>query len=210
MDFLSGNKDSKKSSSSSSNQQGQPKEDYVDKGMSSKFTLPFGVSNHSSPSSPSSSRPSSSSFRPRAKSLAAPCRSSVTATAVTSRSPTSSRSSSASSRKSSKSNSTQSSSSSLISFPPPEQVNDSISIPSTPCAESAPSSSTVIGPEDPLLIKTPIEKPTFSFVAPRAFGMAASKSGHEVDRNTSEKITDSGRGLYEKATGTKVSDKVSN
>ena len=34
-----------------------------------------------------------------------------------------------------------------------------------------------------------------------AFGMAAKKSGHNVDRNTQEKITDAGRSAYEKATG---------
>jgi hypothetical protein len=31
--------------------------------------------------------------------------------------------------------------------------------------------------------------------------MAAGKTGHNIDRNTQEKITDAGRGAYEKATG---------
>ncbi|KAK5989451.1 hypothetical protein PT974_10970 [Cladobotryum mycophilum] len=44
----------------------------------------------------------------------------------------------------------------------------------------------------------------------KAFGMAAKKSGHNVDRNTQEKITDAGRAAYEKATGKNVPDKVSN
>jgi hypothetical protein len=35
----------------------------------------------------------------------------------------------------------------------------------------------------------------------KAFDFAAKKSGHNVDRNTSEKITDGARGLFEKATG---------
>lgn len=34
-----------------------------------------------------------------------------------------------------------------------------------------------------------------------AFGFAANKSGHNVDRNTEEKITDAGRNAYEKMTG---------
>jgi hypothetical protein len=34
-----------------------------------------------------------------------------------------------------------------------------------------------------------------------AFDFVAKKSGHSVDRNTSEKITDGARGLFEKATG---------
>ncbi|KHN97957.1 uncharacterized protein MAM_04346 [Metarhizium album ARSEF 1941] len=44
----------------------------------------------------------------------------------------------------------------------------------------------------------------------KAFGMAASKSGHNIDPNTQEKITDAGRSAYEKATGTKVNPKISN
>ncbi|KJK83509.1 hypothetical protein H634G_01638 [Metarhizium anisopliae BRIP 53293] len=44
----------------------------------------------------------------------------------------------------------------------------------------------------------------------KAFGMAASKSGHNIDRNTQEKITDAGRTAYEKATGSKVNPKISN
>ncbi|KAG6005426.1 hypothetical protein E4U43_000591 [Claviceps pusilla] len=35
----------------------------------------------------------------------------------------------------------------------------------------------------------------------KAFGMAAKKSGHNIDRNTQEKITDAGRSAYEKVTG---------
>jgi hypothetical protein len=34
-----------------------------------------------------------------------------------------------------------------------------------------------------------------------AFAMGAKKSGHNIDRNTQEKITDAGRSMYEKATG---------
>ncbi|KAK2612645.1 hypothetical protein QQS21_001261 [Conoideocrella luteorostrata] len=44
----------------------------------------------------------------------------------------------------------------------------------------------------------------------KAFGMGAKKSGHNIDRNTQEKITDAGRGAYEKATGSKVDPKISN
>ncbi|KAM4056541.1 hypothetical protein HRG_003412 [Hirsutella rhossiliensis] len=44
----------------------------------------------------------------------------------------------------------------------------------------------------------------------KAFGMAAKKSGHSIDRNTQEKITDGGRTAYEKATGSKVDPKISN
>ncbi|OAA43717.1 hypothetical protein NOR_04292 [Metarhizium rileyi] len=44
----------------------------------------------------------------------------------------------------------------------------------------------------------------------KAFGMAASKSGHNIDANTQEKITDAGRSAYEKATGSKVDSKISN
>ena len=40
--------------------------------------------------------------------------------------------------------------------------------------------------------------------------MGAKKSGHNVDKNTSEKITDGARGLFEKATGKKVDPKISN
>ncbi|EQK99893.1 hypothetical protein OCS_04393 [Ophiocordyceps sinensis CO18] len=35
----------------------------------------------------------------------------------------------------------------------------------------------------------------------KAFGMASKRSGHNIDRNTQEKITDGGRQAYEKATG---------
>lgn len=34
-----------------------------------------------------------------------------------------------------------------------------------------------------------------------AFDMLAKKTGHPMDRNTSEKITDGARNLFEKATG---------
>jgi hypothetical protein len=40
--------------------------------------------------------------------------------------------------------------------------------------------------------------------------MGAKKSGHNIDRNTQEKITDAGRSMYEKATGQKVDPKYSN
>lgn len=40
--------------------------------------------------------------------------------------------------------------------------------------------------------------------------MGAKKSGHNVDHNTAEKITDAGRGAYEKLTGKKVDPKISN
>ncbi|KAG7114643.1 hypothetical protein HYQ46_011914 [Verticillium longisporum] len=46
--------------------------------------------------------------------------------------------------------------------------------------------------------------------ADKAFDFASKKSGHNIDRNTQEKITDGGRSAYEKATGSKVSDKISN
>jgi len=35
----------------------------------------------------------------------------------------------------------------------------------------------------------------------KAFDMLAKKSGHQFDRNTSEKITDGARGVFEKVTG---------
>ncbi|KAL3426476.1 hypothetical protein PVAG01_03267 [Phlyctema vagabunda] len=44
----------------------------------------------------------------------------------------------------------------------------------------------------------------------KAFDFASKKSGHSMDANTSEKITDGARGLYEKATGNKVDPKYSN
>ncbi|KJZ69814.1 hypothetical protein HIM_10793 [Hirsutella minnesotensis 3608] len=44
----------------------------------------------------------------------------------------------------------------------------------------------------------------------KAFGMGVKKSGHNIDRNTQEKITDAGRSAYEKATGSKVNPKISN
>ncbi|KPM41080.1 hypothetical protein AK830_g5469 [Neonectria ditissima] len=45
---------------------------------------------------------------------------------------------------------------------------------------------------------------------PWSFGMAAKKSGQNVDPSTAEKITDAGRGMYEKFTGKKVDPKYSN
>lgn len=47
-------------------------------------------------------------------------------------------------------------------------------------------------------------------LSPAAFAFGAKKSGHNIDKNTSEKITDGARGLYEKATGKKVDPKISN
>ncbi|KAK0765092.1 hypothetical protein N5P37_002569 [Trichoderma harzianum] len=46
--------------------------------------------------------------------------------------------------------------------------------------------------------------------ADKAFSMGAKKSGHNMDRNTQEKITDAGRNMYEKVTGNKVDPKWSN
>lgn len=43
-----------------------------------------------------------------------------------------------------------------------------------------------------------------------AFDMGMKKSGHNVDRNTSEKITDGARSAYEKVTGKTVNPKISN
>jgi hypothetical protein len=43
-----------------------------------------------------------------------------------------------------------------------------------------------------------------------AFDFVAKKSGHNMDRNTSEKITDGARGMFEKVTGKKVDSKYSN
>lgn len=40
--------------------------------------------------------------------------------------------------------------------------------------------------------------------------MGAKKSGHEVNKNTAEKITDGARGAFEKLTGKKVDPKISN
>ncbi|KAH7159589.1 hypothetical protein B0J13DRAFT_616404 [Dactylonectria estremocensis] len=44
----------------------------------------------------------------------------------------------------------------------------------------------------------------------KAFGMGAKKAGYNVDANTTEKITDAGRGMFEKFTGKKVPEKYSN
>lgn len=52
------------------------------------------------------------------------------------------------------------------------------------------------------LLTNPASLPAFDFLA--------KKTGHSVDRNTSEKITDGARAAYEKATGKKVDPKYSN
>ncbi|KAM0327062.1 hypothetical protein ACHAQA_006185 [Verticillium albo-atrum] len=44
----------------------------------------------------------------------------------------------------------------------------------------------------------------------KAFGAGVKKSGHNIDRGTQEKITDAGRGLFEKQTGKNVPHNVSN
>ncbi|KAH7370213.1 hypothetical protein BKA65DRAFT_487879 [Rhexocercosporidium sp. MPI-PUGE-AT-0058] len=44
----------------------------------------------------------------------------------------------------------------------------------------------------------------------KAFDFISKKTGHQMDPNTSEKITDGARGLYEKQTGKKVDPKWSN
>ncbi|KAL6892994.1 hypothetical protein HDV57DRAFT_483570 [Trichoderma longibrachiatum] len=44
----------------------------------------------------------------------------------------------------------------------------------------------------------------------KAFSMGSKKEGLNLDRNTQEKITDTGRGMYESATGNKVDPKYSN
>lgn len=44
----------------------------------------------------------------------------------------------------------------------------------------------------------------------KALDTAEKKFGMSQSRETNEKITDAGRGLYEKQTGSKVSDKFSN
>ncbi|CEJ94835.1 hypothetical protein VHEMI10344 [[Torrubiella] hemipterigena] len=44
----------------------------------------------------------------------------------------------------------------------------------------------------------------------KAFDFVAKKSGHTIDRDTEEKITDQGRAMFEKATGKKVPEKFSN
>ncbi|PTB44194.1 uncharacterized protein TrAFT101_002757 [Trichoderma asperellum] len=44
----------------------------------------------------------------------------------------------------------------------------------------------------------------------KAFGMGTKKAGYNMDRNTQEKITDAGREMYEKVTGSKVNPKISN
>ncbi|CAK7199850.1 hypothetical protein SEUCBS139899_002536 [Sporothrix eucalyptigena] len=44
----------------------------------------------------------------------------------------------------------------------------------------------------------------------KAFDFIAKKTGHNVDRNTSEKITDGARTAFEKLTGKKVDPKYSN
>jgi len=44
----------------------------------------------------------------------------------------------------------------------------------------------------------------------RGLDFAEQKSGHQMNRNTNEKITDQARNLYEKTTGQNVSSKISN
>jgi hypothetical protein len=44
----------------------------------------------------------------------------------------------------------------------------------------------------------------------KAFDAISKKAGHDFDPKTDEKITDGARGLYEKATGSKVDSKYSN
>jgi hypothetical protein len=44
----------------------------------------------------------------------------------------------------------------------------------------------------------------------KAFSAASKKAGYNVDPNTSERITDAARGMYESATGKKVDPKYSN
>ncbi|POR39725.1 Uncharacterized protein TPAR_00087 [Tolypocladium paradoxum] len=44
----------------------------------------------------------------------------------------------------------------------------------------------------------------------KAFDFLSKKSGHKLDPNVQEKITDGGRTAYEKATGKKVDPKISN
>ncbi|KAL7938621.1 hypothetical protein V8C35DRAFT_288659 [Trichoderma chlorosporum] len=44
----------------------------------------------------------------------------------------------------------------------------------------------------------------------KAFAMGAKESGHNMNRNTQEKITDAGRNMYEKVTGKQVNPKISN
>jgi len=44
----------------------------------------------------------------------------------------------------------------------------------------------------------------------KAFDFISKKTGYKVDPNTSEKITDGARGLYEKQSGKKVDPKWSN
>lgn len=51
---------------------------------------------------------------------------------------------------------------------------------------------------------------TNTYTPRTAFDMGAKKSGHQFDRNTSEKITDGARGAFEKVTGKKVDPKISN
>ncbi|EEY17138.1 hypothetical protein D7B24_001230 [Verticillium nonalfalfae] len=44
----------------------------------------------------------------------------------------------------------------------------------------------------------------------KAFDAGVKKSGHSMDRNTQEKVTDAGRGMFEKQTGKNVPHNVSN
>ncbi|EFQ36265.1 hypothetical protein CGRA01v4_14989 [Colletotrichum graminicola] len=44
----------------------------------------------------------------------------------------------------------------------------------------------------------------------KVFDFGSKKAGHDFSPSTDEKITDAGRGVYEKVTGKKVNPKISN
>ncbi|OHE91104.1 hypothetical protein CORC01_13586 [Colletotrichum orchidophilum] len=44
----------------------------------------------------------------------------------------------------------------------------------------------------------------------KIFDIGSKKAGHDFSPSTDEKITDAGRGIYEKVTGKKVNPKISN
>ncbi|KAK2008714.1 hypothetical protein LZ32DRAFT_661888 [Colletotrichum eremochloae] len=44
----------------------------------------------------------------------------------------------------------------------------------------------------------------------KVFDFGSKKAGHDFSPSTDEKITDAGRGIYEKVTGKKVNPKISN
>ncbi|KAF4773109.1 hypothetical protein CPAR01_14218 [Colletotrichum paranaense] len=44
----------------------------------------------------------------------------------------------------------------------------------------------------------------------KIFDAGSKKAGHDFSPSTDEKITDAGRGIYEKVTGKKVNPKISN